>query len=240
MSDGYSRAPLLTKGAFIQLTAGIAGPVPNVIVFQYNPETLTRKLTPWQPPAQDAAAQQGGQADPQVQPYDPQETIDVAIEFDCTDQLEEPEKHPIAVASGVADRLSAMERLLYPVTEGDGLLGELAASLAGSASAQVVRTTVPVVLFAWGTGLVVPVRIINYSVEEQAFSPRLYPIRAKVTVSMQVLTDQAFPSTGENAQTSLAAEIARAAYRYTSAQRKALAVLNTGNNLEAILGLLPL
>jgi hypothetical protein len=239
MGDGYSRAPLLTKGAFIQLTAGIAGPVPNVIVFQYNPETLTRKLTPWQPPAQDAAAQQGGQSDPQVQPYDPQETIDVAIEFDCTDQLEEPEKHPVAVSFGVADRLSAMERLLYPVTEGDGLLGDLVSSLTGTASAQVVRNTVPVVLFAWGAGLVVPVRLVSYSVEEQAFSTRLYPIRAKVTVSMQVLTDQAFPSSGENAQTSLAADIARAAYRYTSAQRKSLSVLNAGNTLEAILGLLP-
>jgi hypothetical protein len=239
VSDGYSRAPLLTKGAFIQLTEGVAGPTPNVIVFQYNPEAMTRKLTPWQPPAEDAAAEQGGQTDPQVQPYDPEETIDIAIEFDCTDQLEDPERHPGAVLYGVADRLSALERLLYPVTEGDGLLGDLAASLAGTASAAVVRTTVPVVLFAWGPGLVVPVRLVSYSVEEQAFSTRLYPIRAKVSVSLQVLTDQAFPESGENAQSSLAADIARAAYRYTSTQRRSLAVLNAGNTLDAVLGLLP-
>ena len=240
MSDGYSRAPLLTKGAFVQLTEGIAGPVPNVIVFQYNSELLTRKLTPWQPPAQDAAAQQGGQTDPQVQPYDPQETVDLAIELDATDQLEAPDRHPGAVLHGVADRLAALERLLYPVTEGDGLLGDIVSSLAGSASAEVVRTTVPVVLFAWGPGLVVPVRIVSYSVEEQAFSTRLYPIRAKVAVSLQVLTDQAFPTTGANAQISLSADIARAAYRYTSTQRRALAVLNAGNTFDAILGLLPL
>lgn len=240
MRDGYSRAPLLTKGAFIQLTEAIAGPVPNIIVFQYNPEMLSRKLTPWQPPAQDQAAQQGGQTDPQVQPFDPQETIDLAIEFDATDLLEDPERHPGALVYGVADRLAAFERLLYPVTDGDGLLGDLAAALTGSASAEVVRTTVPVVLFAWGPGLVVPVRIVTYSVEEQAFSTTLFPIRAKVTVSLQVLTDNAFPSTGANAQISLSADIARAAYRYTSTQRKALAVLNTGNTFDAILGLLPL
>jgi hypothetical protein len=240
MTEGYSRAPLLTKGALIQLSEGIVGPVPNVIAFQYNPETLTRKLTPWQPPAEDAAAEQGGQTDPQIQPYDPQETIDLAIEFDCTDQLESPERHPTALAFGVADRLAALERLLYPVTEGDGLLADLATSLLGGASAEVVRTTVPVVLLAWGPGLVVPVRVTSYSVEEQVFSTTLYPIRAKVTVSVQVLTDQAFPAEGENAQTSLAAAIARAAYRYTSTQRKALAVLNTGNTLDAILGLIPL
>ena len=94
--------------------------------------------------------------------------------------------------------------------------------------------------FAGLTESVVPVRLVSYSVEEQLFSTRLYPIRAKVSVSMQVLTDQAFPARGENAQSSLAAEIARAAYHYTSTQRKALAVLNGGNTLHAILGLLPL
>ena len=242
MSDGFSRAPLLTKGAFIQLTEGVAGPIPNVIVFQYNPETMTRKLTPWQPPAEDAAAEQGGQTDPQTQPYDPEESIDTSIEFDCADQLEHPDRHPTAARFGVADRLAAMERLLYPVTEGDGLLGDLAASLtaSASASAEVVRTIVPVVLFAWGPGLVMPVRLTSYSVEEQLFSTRLYPIRAKVSVSMQVLTDQSFPAAGENAQSSLAAEIARAAYHYTSTQRKGLSVLNGGNTLDAILGLLPL
>lgn len=240
MSDGFSRAPRLTKGAFIQLSEAIAGPVPNVIVFQYNPELLTRKLSPWQPPAQDAAAEAGGQTDPQIQPYDPQETVDLALEFDCSDQLAEPEMHPGAVAFGVADRLAAMERLLYPATDGQGLLGDVVASLTGGAAPQVERSTVPVVLFAWGPGLIVPVRIVTYSVEEQAFSTKLFPIRAKISVSMQVLTDNAFPASGTGAQTSLAAEIARAAYRYTSSQRKVLSALNAGNTFEAILGLLPL
>lgn len=240
MSDGYSRAPLLVKGAFVQLTEQIAGPVPNIIVFQYNPAAMTRKLQPWTPPAQNQGEQQGGQTDPQVQPFDPQETIDLAIELDAADLLESPERHPGAVVYGVADRLAAFERLLFPASEGDGLLGDLASALSGSASAAVTRSTVPVVLFAWGPGLVVPVRVTAYSVEEQAFSNTLYPIRAKVTVSLQVLTDQAFPTTGANAQTSLSADIARAAYRFTSTQRKALAVLNTGNALDSILGLLPL
>jgi hypothetical protein len=239
MSDGYSRSPLLTKGAFIQLTEAIAGPVPNVIVFQYNPEMISRKLTPWQPPAEDANAEQGGQTDPQAQPYDPQEVIDCAIEFDATDQLEEPERHPNVVLFGVADRLAAMERLLYPVTEGDGLLGDMVSALRGTASAEVTRSSVPVVLFAWGAGLVVPVRLVSYAVEEQVFSPRLYPVRAKVTVSMQVLTDQAFPAT-EGAPDAMSVEVARAAYRYTAKQRKVLATLNTANTFNSIVGLLPI
>lgn len=238
MSEGYSRVPLLIRGALVQLKEGVAGPVPNVIVFQYNPETLTRKLTPWQPPAQDSAAEQGGTTDPQIQPYDPQETIDVAIEFDATDLLEDPDAHPVAAVHGIADRLAAMERLLYPESE-DSLLGEIAAALSGTSSAQVVRQTIPIVLFVWGPGLVVPVRVTSFSIEEQAFSTTLYPIRAKVSLSMQVLTDQAFPVSEDGAQSSLAVEIARGAYKYTSTQRQALALANAANNLEAILGLLP-
>lgn len=239
MSEGYSRVPLLVRGAIVQLKEGVAGPVPNVVVFQYNPETLTRKLTPWQPPAQDAAAEQGGATDPQIQPYDPQETIDVAIEFDATDLLEDPDAHPVAAAFGIADRLAALERLLYPETEGDGLLGEIADALSGTSSTVVVRQTIPIVLFVWGPGLVVPVRVTSFSIEEQAFSTKLYPIRAKVSLSMQVLTDQAFPASEDGTQSSLSAEIARAAYKFTSTQRKALAVANAVNNIEAILGLLP-
>lgn len=239
MAEGYSRAPRLTKGAFIQLSQGIAGPVPLVIAFQYNPEALSRKLTPWQPPAEDAAAQQGGQTDPQAQPYNPQEVIDLAIELDATDQLEEPDRHAVTVAVGVSDRLAALERLLYPDTDSGGLLTDVATSLAGAPIGAVPRTTVPVVLFAWGAGLVFPVRLTTYAVEEQAFSNRLYPIRAKVTVSLQVLTDLAFPESGANAQTGLSADVARAAYRYTITQRKALAAASVGSNLEAVLGLLP-
>jgi hypothetical protein len=238
MADGYSRTPRLTKGALIRLSEGIAGPVPQAIVFQYNPATLARKLTPWQPPAEDAAAQQGGQTDPQAQPYNPEEVIDVAIEFDATDQLETDD--PRAVAVGIADRLAALEVLLYPDTDSGGLMTDLVASLTGAASGAVPRSTVPVVLFAWGTGLVVPVRLTSYAVEEQAFSNRLYPIRAKVTVSMQVLTDLAFPDTGANAQTGLSAEIARAAYRYTMAQRKALGIAGVGHAIEPLLNLLSL
>ena len=53
MSNGYSRSPKLLKGALVHISEQFLGPVPNVIVFQYNPETLTRNLNPWQPPEQE-------------------------------------------------------------------------------------------------------------------------------------------------------------------------------------------
>src|SRR6266446_2345183 len=49
MTNGYSRSPKLLKGALIQFSAPMLIPIPNIIVFQYNPETRTRTLTPWTP-----------------------------------------------------------------------------------------------------------------------------------------------------------------------------------------------
>ena len=42
---------LMGDGALVEFSSRFIGPVPNIIVFQYNPEKLTRSLTPWQPPA---------------------------------------------------------------------------------------------------------------------------------------------------------------------------------------------
>jgi hypothetical protein len=95
---------------------------------------------------------------------------------------------------------------------------------------------VPVVLFVWGAGRIVPVRLTSFSVEEQAFTPTLYPIRAKVSVGLRVLTESAFPRRNRTASQKLAI----AAYRYTLGQKQALSVANMANNVESILGLLPI
>ena len=85
---GYSRSPKIAKGALVQLLQDIIGVIPNIIVFQYNPTTLTRQLTPWDPLAVDQT-QRGGQA-PTVQPFDVQETFSsFKIELDATDDLED-------------------------------------------------------------------------------------------------------------------------------------------------------
>jgi len=55
MPEGYSRSPKLLKGALVQFSAPFLVPVPNVIIFQYNPETLSRTLTPWTAAESDAS-----------------------------------------------------------------------------------------------------------------------------------------------------------------------------------------
>lgn len=248
MANGYSRSPKLLKGALIQFSAPLLIPIPNLIIFQYNPETLSRSLTPWAPPQKDDQ----GKIDDKIlnklsQPYDPQESFTLNLELDAADALEAPASHPVAVISGVADRLAAMEMLLYPPGGSalGGLLnisvnvslgsGGLSASIGTAAVDVVQRTEVPVVLFFWGPGRIVPVRITSFAIEEQQFSPILYPIRAKASIGVKVLDTTAFDSQEQTA----VVKIAKACYTFTRAQKEALALANVANSIESIIGMLP-
>src|SRR5436309_710328 len=102
MHSGYSRSPKLLKGALIQFSAPLLIPIPNIIIFQYNPETMSRNLTPWAPPPKEGQDKADCKVEAVLsQPYDPQETFNLALELDAADALEEPSTHPVAVISGV-------------------------------------------------------------------------------------------------------------------------------------------
>lgn len=244
MPSEFPRSPRLLKGALIQFSAPMLIPIPNIIVFQYNPESLSRTITPWGPTTKEGQGTSKGpkEENPLVQPFDPNETFTLSLELDAADALEEPESHPIAVVSGIADRIAAMEMLLYP--SGDSALGSLlgvsaGASLAGAPTgggANILPCkTVPVVLFFWGPGRIVPVRLTSFSVDEQAFSPTLYPIRAKVTIGLQILDARAF----DNQEQTAVVKIAKTCYTFTRAQKEVLAMANIANTVESILSMLP-
>jgi hypothetical protein len=185
-------------------------------------------------------------------PYDPTETFSLALEMDATDALEKPEFHPVAVVSGIADRLAAIEMLMYP--PGDSLLGGLLGSVAGSIGAgmgtgpeletNLQRRDAPIVLFFWGPGRIVPVRIKSLTIDEQAFSPTLYPLRAKATIGIQVLTPQDLKKvTGDKATegtVSATVKLATGCYSFTRGQKEVLATLNLANAVESIVGMLPI
>ena len=248
MADGYSRSPKLLKGALVEFSERFIGPIPNIIIFQYNPETLSRTLEVYTAPETPEDKETPGvaaKAAASAQPSDPPETFSLTLELDATDALENPGSHPVAVISGVADRIAALEMLLYP-QEGS-LLGNLMGSIGvsiggggisagGSAEAEAVpRGTVPVVLFVWGPGRIVPVRLTSFTVDEQAFSPILYPIRAKVTVGLKIVT----PTDLEKGYSGFAKDLAVAAFKFTRTQKQVLAAANLANSVESILGMLP-
>lgn len=229
--SGSAMTPKVAKGAFVQIVPNMVGFIPNIIVFQYNPEHLTHTLTPWNPFETDQT-QRGAQA-PTVQPFNPRETFSLVIELDAADGLEDG--NPIAVAAGIADRLAALKKLTLP---SQGPLGDLIASanaLIGKSSGQAQRPTVPIVLFVWGPGRILPVRVTSFSVEETLFSPMLYPLQAKATLGLEVLTPDVFKCHRDTT-----ADVAVAAYNFTKVQEDALALANIANAAGSILSILPI
>jgi hypothetical protein len=256
MADtGYSRSPKLLKGALIQFSAPMLIPIPNIIIFQYNPETMTRTLTPWKPrdkvvhESMEAAIKAATEfANELAQPFDPQESFNLTVELDAADALEHPSSHPVAVIAGVADRISAMEMLCYP--PGPGAIGGLlnvsvSVSISGGISVGAAtdiapRLEVPIVLFFWGPGRIVPVRITTFSVEEQQYSPLLYPTRAKVALGLSVLNERHLLNVAGEERKSATVSLAKACYKFTQAQKEALATANLANSVESIIGMLPI
>jgi len=236
--SNFPRSPKLLKGALVEFSERFIGPVPNIIIFQYNPETLSRSLNPWKLPEEDEEkpVEKKKQEKSTAQPFDPDETFTLNLELDATDALEVPEMHPVAVISGVADRIAAMEMLLYPDKEGSDLVGAIGDVLSlTSEDEPEPRHSVPIVLFVWGPGRIVPVRLTSFSVEEQAFSTTLYPIRSKVSIGLSVLS----PHDLKTHPNTISKEIAITAYDFTLAQKNLLAAANLANSVESILGMLP-
>jgi hypothetical protein len=250
MSTGFSRSPKLLKGAIVQFSAPMIIPIPNIIIFQYNPETLSRTLEPYQLPDSKAAGPDRAVTDAPgtTQPKPPVEKFTLSLQLDASDALESPETHPVAFLTGVADRLAALEMLLYAadskglgfslsISIGGSLGGGAGAAAAGSVSGQsspVPKAKAPTVLFVWGPGRIVPVRITTFTVEEQLNNPMLYPLRAKVALGLQVLTDADF---GDNPDT--IEKLAIGCYNFTMTQKRVLALANVANSVESILGMLP-
>jgi hypothetical protein len=171
----FPQSPRLLKGGLVLIDPTTAA-VLRVIPLQYNPETLTRTLKA------QATGEQGDRSEAFRIKAPPIEEIKLDAEIDATDQLEIADR--TAVASGVHTQLAALETIVYPRSQ--QLLLNFALSLAGVL--EIVPMEAPLVLFIWSHNRVVPVRLTDLSITEQAFDPALNPIQAKVSLSMRVLS----------------------------------------------------
>jgi hypothetical protein len=174
--SSFPGSPRLLKGAIVGIDP--LNPLASVVVFQYNPDTLTRRLQA------NAAQQNPAQGEALRLKGPPQETINATVEIDAADQMERGD--PITSLLGIHPTLASLEMLLYPKS-----LGVIANEvLAQAGIIEVVPAEAPLTLFIWGIKRVVPVRLTEFTINEEAFDPDLNPIRAKVTLGMRVLTYQ--------------------------------------------------
>lgn len=211
----FPNSPRLLKGAIVGLDP--ANPLASVIVFQYNPETVTRTLTP------QAAGAGGGPAAPGEAlrlAGPPQEEIKLDVVIDATDQLEKAQ--PIAAQMGIYPQLSALEMLLYPKSA-TVIANEVLLSVG---TVEVIPPEAPLTVLVWGPKRVVPVRLTTFLITEEMFDPNLNPIHAKVSLGLRVLNyrDLGLLSPGG------------ALFMAHQAMKEAMATLNTVANAPAILG----
>ncbi|MBV8686506.1 MAG: hypothetical protein JOZ90_04180 [Alphaproteobacteria bacterium] len=215
-------------GAFVQLIPDIVLFTPNIVLFQYNPAKITRGLTPWNPFDTTTSAQGG--AAPDVSPNPPDEKISFDLFLDAADPAQVD--NPINIATGVASRIAAIKKLAKP---SQGLIGDLvksAASLVGKGGEIAHRPTVPITFLIFGPGLMLPVRLTSLSIEETMFTGLLYPIHAKVTVQLQVLTPNLF-----RCREGFLSDLAIACWNLNELQEDLLAVANLVNTGFDIAGL---
>lgn len=229
------------RGALIQFMDTFLVPLPNVIVFQYNPETITHALTQAaRAPAGSGTPSAAADTAPLAVSGPPGQTFSFTLVMDANDQI--ASGNPIAAATGIYSRLAALETLMYPTGGGGGgLTGSVSISAAGlgaSASGAVSRDVppleLPTVLFIWGPARILPVRVTSLSISEKLYDPLLNPIHAEANITLTVLTPREL-----QAATDELAEIARGAYAYTDAARQVLAIANLANAAESIIGMIP-
>ena len=174
----FPRSPKLVKGGIVQIDAD-SGAVRQVIALQYNPDSISRTLQ-----VKGAGAASGDRSEALRLTGPPVETIKVEAQIDATDQLELPERNADAVNYGIQPQLAALELLIYPSTS--QLQANDARARAGTL--EIVPMEANLTLFVWSRARVVPVRVTDFSVTEEAFDPALNPIRAKVSLGMRVLS----------------------------------------------------
>jgi hypothetical protein len=180
--SSFPGSPRLLKGALIGVDP--LNPLARVVVFQYNPDTMTRKLEP------RAVSAEGDRGEAFRLTGAPKETITLSVEIDATDQLEQGNR--IAVATGLYPTLSALELMLYPKSA--TVIANLVAELIGTI--EIIPAEAPMTLFVWGPQRVLPVRVTSLSITEEAHDQLLNPIRAKVDLSLAVLSYQDLSLTG--------------------------------------------
>ena len=196
------------KGAFLNFGAGLLGALPNIVVFQFNPTQVSRTpAIPRRPPA----CTNSGATSAKQQPCPPSESMSFTLRIDATDLL--AQGNPIAATSGMLPTLSALEMLMVPQSPTSLNLLSLSGS---TGSHQSPPTSLPTVLFFWGPFRILPVAITSLSVTETEYDTLLNPIRADVSVNLDIL--QPNQLAGDT--------LGNAAYNYSMGVKQVMAALN--------------
>lgn len=184
----FPNSPRLRKGGLALVDPGTER-VLRIVPLQYNPDSLTRSLQI------HGASQDGGDRSEALRlTGPPSETIKLEAELDAADQREKAQSGQTLMQNSLHAQLAALETIVYPPS---GRVRELL-NLAAGGVMEIAPVEAPLTVFVWSSQRVLPVRITEFSVTEEEFDTELNPTRAKVSLSMRVLsyTDLGFDHKG--------------------------------------------
>jgi len=209
----FPGSPKLLKGGIV-LIHPVSAAILRIIPLQYNPDTMTRNLQV------QGTGDEGDRSEALRLTGPPIETYTIEVQLDATDGLETESELEVEV--GIQHRLAAFENLLYPSSS--SLTS--ANTLSASGSIEIAPTESPVTLFVWNKNRVMPVRITEFSITEEAYDEFLNPIRAKIGLGLRVLsvTDLGFNHIGGNIYMNYQQAKERLADLYTSGSLSDLGV----------------
>ncbi len=205
----------LVRGALVEYGSDFLGPLPNVVLFQFNPEGLTRTIEIPERPTGSTSRESSQAGDTPV------ESITLTAKFDASDRL--AVNDPLARKFGIGPALAALEQMVQPnLTAGSALFGMLNEAVEegldkigalfagkGDATQSVPREEYPRILFIWGENRVLPVLIQTMTITEKWFDHRLNALQGEVTLKLDVVID---PWSDD--------EIAKGALDYTISRKK--------------------
>ena len=185
---------LLMRGALVEYSGAFLGPIPNIVIFQFNPEKLSRTINIPPPPATTAVSRKqrtetGTTAAP------PTESLTLTAQFSAADDLGRGGALSVVPhLFGIAPQLAALEKMVCPPKTPGGLIGAaidaigsaLSSGGAPPATRQVPRDKAPRILFIWGPTRVLPVTLKTMSITEQQFDFLLNPVQAEVSIGLEV------------------------------------------------------
>lgn len=230
-------AALFLRGALVEYSGQFLGPIPNLVVFQFNPEELSRTIAIPTPPAEDGGSAarirrtRGQTAAP------PTETVSLTAYFSAADDLGQGGAvSALPRLFGVGPQLAALEKMVYPPKTPGGVIGAVidavadALSSAGGKAAErkVPREKLPQTLFIWGPARVLPVTLTKMSIVEKQFDFLLNPVQAEVSLDLQISSR---PPEDD--------AIATGALQYTNMVKDTQATLNMAKAAELALDLIP-
>lgn len=221
--------PYLIRGALIEYGSDFLGPIPNVVIFQFNPETLTRNIQVPERPT-GSGSRETSQAGEK-----PVEKITLNAQFSAADQL--GENNALARTFGIGPRLAALEKMVHPAGGLGSLLGAAIDAIGGAISGAtgapptqpIPRESYPRILFIWGLTRVLPVVIESMEITEQEFDNLLNPVRAEVSLRLAVITVDPFMDD----------VVAKGAIEYSNLAKDAQAIANLANSVEQIAEIIP-